>query len=198
MAKKSAKKAAKKSTRKSAARKRTARKPRTPRVAVLIENIFEDMEALYPIYRLREAGVRVDVVGPKKNTVYTSKHGYPLKADTAPTSLKAANYDGVIVPGGYAPDKVRRNAKMVKFVSDMNKAGKLMAAICHGGWVFCEADVMRGKTFTSVGAIKTDCVNAGGKFVNREVVVYENLVTSRVPDDLPAFMREILKKLGVS
>lgn len=193
MARKSVKKSAAKTARKS-----TPRKPRTPRVAVLIENIFEDMEALYPIYRLREAGVRVDVVGPQKNTVYTSKHGYPLKADTSPATLKASLYDGVIVPGGYAPDKVRRNVKMVKFVHDMNKSGKLMAAICHGGWVLCEADVMRGKTFTSVGAIKTDCVNAGGKFVDREVVVDGNLVTSRVPDDLPAFMREILKKLGVS
>ena len=186
MAKKSSKKASKKSARK------------TLRVAVLIENMFEDMEALYPIYRLREAGVRVDVVGPKKDAIYTSKHGYPLKADTAPAALRAGLYDGVIVPGGYAPDKVRRNAKMVKFVSDMNNSGKLMAAICHGGWVLCEADVLRGKTFTSVGAIKTDCVNAGGTFVDREVVVDGNLVTSRIPDDLPVFMREILKALGVS
>jgi protease I len=170
-----------------------AKKPVT--IAVLVENIYEDQEAWYPILRLREAGAKVVVVGPEAGVTYTSKYGYPLKSDIASKSAKAAQFDGVIIPGGYAPDKMRRDKAMVKLVSDLNKAGKLVASICHGPWMMCEADVLRGRRFTCVGAIKTDCVNAGGKFEDAEVVVDGNIITSRTPPDLPAMMREVLKFL---
>lgn len=175
-----------------------AKKPRKIRVAVLAENIYEDLEAWYPILRLREAGVEVVVVGPKAGETYTSKHGYPLKSDIASKDAKASSFDGIVIPGGYAPDKMRRDAKMVKLVRDIFDRGGLVASICHGPWVMCEADILRGKKFTCVGAIKTDCVNAGGTFVDAEAVVDGNLVTSRTPPDLPAMMKACLKVLGVA
>ena len=173
-----------------------AKKP-APRIAVLAENFYEDLEAWYPILRLREAGVEVVVVGPEAGVTYSSKHGYALTSDIASKDAKPAKFDGVIIPGGYAPDKMRRDKAMVKLVADLNKAGKLVASICHGPWLMCEADVLRGKRFTSVGAIKTDCINAGGKYEDKEVVVDGNLITSRTPPDLPAMMREVLKFLKV-
>lgn len=168
------------------------------RVAVLAENIYEDLEAWYPILRLREAGVEVVEVGPEKGVTYTSKHGYALVSDAAAHKVEAADFDGIVIPGGYAPDKMRRNKHMVRLVADINKAGGLVASICHGPWMMCEADVLRGRRFTCVGAIKTDCVNAGGTFEDAEVVVDGNLVTSRTPPDLPAMMRACLKVLGVA
>lgn len=184
MARKAAKKA-RKSTRK------------VPHIAVLAENIYEDLEAWYPILRFREAGCKVTVVGPKKGVVYESKHGYALKSDMAADKAKPSMFDGVVVPGGYAPDKMRRNSHMVKLVKDLDAQGKLVTSICHGPWLLCEADVLRGKKFTCVGAIKTDCVNAGGEFHDKEVVVDGNLVTSRTPPDLPAMMKACLKFLGL-
>lgn len=177
-----------------------AKKTSSPskRVAVLAENIYEDLEAWYPILRLREAGIEVVVVGPEKGVTYTSKHGYPLTSDAGIKDVKASQFDGVIVPGGYAPDKMRRNAAMVKLVADIFKAGKVVASICHGPWMLAEADIMRGKRFTSVSAIKTDIINAGGKYEDAEVVVDGNLVTSRTPPDLPAMMKAVLAVLGVS
>lgn len=167
-------------------------------VAVLVENIYEELELWYPVLRLREAGVKVTIVGPEKGKDYQSKCGYPAKSDAAIKDVKAAQFDGVIVPGGYAPDKIRRYPDMVKLVRDLDKAGKVVASICHGPWVLAEADIVRGRRFTCVGAIKTDIVNAGGKFVDAEVVVDGNLITSRTPPDLPAMMREVLKFLGAA
>ena len=190
MAKKAAKKGARKSARRVGAK--------SPAVAVLAADIFEDLEAWYPILRLREAGVNVTVVGAKKGEEYTGKHGLKLKADIASSTARASSFDGVFIPGGYAPDKMRRDAKMVKLVRDIFNKGGLVASICHGPWVLCEADVLRGKNFTSVGAVKTDCVNAGGKFHNKPVIVDGNLITSRVPGDLPEMMPEVLKFLGVN
>jgi protease I len=176
--------------------KKTSRKP-APRVAVLAENIYEELEAWYPILRLREAGVEVVVVGPEKGVVYTSKHGYPLKSDVAIDSVKSAQFAGVIVPGGYAPDKMRRNAKMVRFVAEIFHRGGVVASICHGPWMLAEADIMRGRNFTCVSAIKTDIINAGGKYHDKEVVVDGKLITSRTPPDLPAMMKAVLKALEV-
>jgi len=168
-----------------------------PLVAVLAEDIYEDLEAWYPILRLREAGVGVVVVGPEADVTYKSKHGYALKSEASIKDMKAKIFDGVIIPGGYAPDKMRRNAAMVKFVRDIFNQGGLVASICHGPWMMCEADILRGRKFTCVGAIRTDCENAGGQFLDQEVVVDGNLVTSRTPPDLPAMMRECLKFLGL-
>ncbi len=163
------------------------------RIAVLAEDLYEDLEAWYPILRLREAGHEVTIVGPEAGVVYTSKHGYPLKSEAGIDQVRAARFDGVIIPGGYAPDKMRRNEKMVRFVSDLFKAQKLVASICHGPWMFCEAGLLKGgKRFTCVGAIKTDCINAGGVYEDAEVVVDGNLISSRTPPDLPALMRAVL------
>jgi protease I len=170
---------------------------KTVRVAVLAENIYEDLEAWYPILRLREAGAEVVVIGPEKGVVYTSKHGYPLKSDMASDKARAKDFAGVIIPGGYAPDKMRRDKAMVRFVRDIFRDGGLVASICHGPWLMCEADILRDRQFTCVGAIKTDCINAGGRFLDREVVVDGNLITSRTPPDLPAMMRECLAFLGL-
>lgn len=176
--------------------KASSKKAAAPKkIACLIENIYEDLEAWYPILRFREAGYTVDIIGPEKGVVYTSKHGYAAQSTHSIDDVKASQYVGVVIPGGYAPDKMRRNKKMVKFVQDINAAGKLMTSICHGPWMLCEADVLRDRDFTSVGAIKTDCINAGGRFHDKEVVVDGNLVTSRTPPDLPAMMKACLEFL---
>jgi len=188
-----------KRVRKTASQSRTRKTTRkAPRIAVLVEELYEDLELWYPVMRLREAGAQATIVGTKKGAVYTSKHGYPAKAEAGMSTARASQFDGVIVPGGYAPDKMRRHKAMVKLVSDIDKKGGLVASICHGPWVLAEADVVKGKKFTSVGAIKTDIINAGGKFRDKEVVVDENLITSRTPPDLPAFMKAILAFLEMA
>jgi protease I len=164
------------------------------RVAILAEDVYEDLELLYPLYRLREAGADVTVVGPQAKT-YTSKHGYPVQADKASSEVDASQFDAVIIPGGFAPDKMRRDPRLVALVRDSFDAGKPVAAICHAGWMLAEADICRGKTLTSVGAIKTDLKNAGAEWVDREVVQDGNLITSRTPADLPAFCRTIIEAL---
>lgn len=178
-----------------AAKRAAANSTKSRRVAVLAENIYEDLEAWYPILRLREAGHEVVVVGPEAGVVYTSKHGYPLKSDKAIRQVKASQFDGLVIPGGYAPDKMRRDPLMVKFVADIFKAGKPVASICHGPWMMAEADIVRGRRFTCVSAIKTDIINAGGTYVDAEVVVDGPLITSRTPPDLPAMMKALLAAL---
>ena len=165
------------------------------RVAILVEDLYQDQEVWYPYFRLKEAGVEVTVVGTKK-LEFKSKHGYPISADVTIDKVSADQFDGVVVPGGYAPDILRRFAEVNRFVSAMDRQGKLIAAICHAGWVLVSADVLRGKTATGFFAIKDDLVNAGATYVDREVVRDGNLVTSRTPDDLPAFMRTFLEALA--
>jgi protease I len=157
------------------------------RIAMLVEQQYQEMEIWYPLYRLREAGARVVTVGPVAGAVYPSKVGYPCKADMSWDEAKASDFDGVIAPGGFAPDFIRRHVNAINFVKDIEKQGKLVAAICHGPWVLCSADVLRGKRATSFFAIKDDVVNAGAIWEDSEVVRDGNLVTSRKPDDLPAF-----------
>ncbi len=166
------------------------------RVAVLVEEIYEDLELWYPTLRLREAGAEVKIVGPKAGEVYKSKHGYPAKADLSMDDVNAADFDALVIPGGYAPDKMRRHPAMLHFVRTMHEAGKPIAFICHAGWVPISAGIVRGRTVTSVSAIKDDLVNAGARWVDQEVVVDGNLITSRTPPDLPAFCRELIKVLG--
>ena len=164
------------------------------RVAILVEDLYQDLEVWYPYYRLKEAGVDVVVVGTGKRD-YTGKYGYPISADATANQVSAGEFDGVIVPGGYAPDLLRRFPKVVQFVSEAHERRKVIGAICHAGWVLCSADVLRGKTATCFSAIKDDVVNAGATYVDREVVRDGNLITSRTPDDLPAFMRVFLEAL---
>ncbi len=167
---------------------------RAKRVAILVEDLYQDQEVWYPYYRLKEAEVEVITVGTGKSE-YKSKHGYPLIPDTSADQVSVKDVDGLIVPGGYAPDILRRFPAVIQFVKEVHRQGKVLGAICHAGWVLCSADVLRGKTVTCFSAIRDDVVNAGATYVDREVVRDGNLITSRKPDDLPAFMRTFLEAL---
>ncbi|MDT8444298.1 MAG: type 1 glutamine amidotransferase domain-containing protein [Desulfuromonadales bacterium] len=164
------------------------------KIAVLVEQLYEDLELWYPVLRFREAGATVHIVGPKKEA-YSSKHGYAAKADLAAERTKVKDLDAVVIPGGYAPDHMRRHPAMVDLVREASKAGKVVAAICHGGWMLCSAGVLKGRKATCYFSIKDDLVNAGADYVDEEVVQDGNLITSRFPDDLPAFCRTIIKAL---
>ncbi|MFN0205888.1 MAG: type 1 glutamine amidotransferase domain-containing protein [Planctomycetota bacterium] len=160
-------------------------------IAILIEDYYEDLELQYPRLRLLEAGFRPVIAGPGRG-VYKGKNGYPQREDITFDALDAANFAGVIIPGGWAPDRIRRSKKVLEFVANIHLSGKLVASICHGPWVLVSAKILNNKNMTCVEAIRDDVVNAGARWSNKEVVVDRNLITSRIPDDLPAFMREIL------
>jgi len=159
------------------------------RIALLVDNHYQEMEVWYPFYRFVEAGAEVVAAGAKAGETYTSKFGYPIASSKSYEDLKAADFDGVVIPGGYAPDIIRRYPRALQFVRDMDAQGKLVAAICHAGWVLCSAGILKGRKATCFFAIKDDVVNAGATYQDAEVVVDRNLVTSRKPDDLPAFCR---------
>ncbi len=163
------------------------------KIAVLIEDHFNEFELIYPYYRLKEAGFESVLVGPEKKT-YNSKAGLAIPAEISINDAK--EFDGVVIPGGYAPDLLRRNQKILDFVKKMFDEEKLVAAICHGGWVLISAHTVNGVTLTGSYAIKDDLKNAGAKYVDEKVVVDENLITSRSPSDLPFFTKEIVKFLG--
>ncbi len=165
------------------------------RVAVLVEDIYQDLEVWYPYLRLKEAGHEVYTIGTGRSKIYRSKHGYEIQEDLSIVEAAKRDFDAVIIPGGYAPDILRRYDEVNAFVRTLFEKGKVVASICHGGWVLISAGILKGKTATSFFAIKDDMVNAGAKFVDEEVAVDGNLITSRKPEDLPAFMRAILKQL---
>ena len=165
------------------------------RAVVLVENNYQEMEVWYPFYRLQEAGLEVIAAGREAGKTYTSKLGYPITSTQSISSLQAAEFDAVVVPGGYAPDYLRSYPEVLKFVQGMDAAGKVVAAICHAGWVLCSAGILKGRHATSFINIKDDMVNAGAIWEDSEVVVDKNLVTSRKPADLPAFLQGILKLL---
>ena len=158
------------------------------RIAIFVDQMYQEMEVWYPYYRLIEEGAEVHLVGDQAGKTYLSKHGYPALSVKSYTDLNAADYDGVVAPGGYAPDFIRRHAKANQFIAEINRQGKLVAAICHGLWCCVSADVLRGRHCTSFFSIKEDVCNAGGLWEDSEVVVDANLVSSRKPDDLPAFV----------
>ena len=164
------------------------------KVAVLAEEMYQEMELWVPYYRLKEGGAEVQVVAPEKKT-YKSKLGYPVNADVAASEVSAKDFDGVVIPGGYAPDLMRRHKAVLDLVKGCFDQGKPVAAICHAGWVPISAGILKGKTATCFFAIKDDMINAGARYVDQEVVVDGNLITSRKPDDLPAFCRELVKAL---
>lgn len=166
------------------------------RVAMLAEENYEDLELWYPVLRMREAGAVVQIVGTGSASTYASKHGYPATVNTAANEVSAADFDAVIVPGGFAPDRLRRYPAVLKLVREAHAQGKVVAAICHAGWVLISAGILRGKRATCVPAIKDDVVNAGAIYLDEEVVVDGNLVTSRTPADLPAFCRALIVGMG--
>jgi protease I len=157
------------------------------RIAILVDVLYQEMEVWYPYYRLKEAGAEVLFVGAEAGKTYGSKLGYPATADRGYSGVQAADYDGVIAPGGFAPDYIRRHTEATRFVHEIHLANKLVAAICHGPWVLCSSNVLNGRKATSFFAIKDDVIHAGAEWSDAEVVVDGNLVTSRKPEDLPAF-----------
>jgi protease I len=163
------------------------------KIAILVDNVYQELEVWYPLLRFQEAGAEVVTVGATAGQTYTSKLGYPAKADISYDTAKAADFDGVVIPGGYAPDHIRRHPKAIEFVRQIDKAGKLVASICHGPWVLCSTGTLKGRRVTCFLAIKDDVVNAGARYEDAEVVVDDNLVTSRKPEDLPAFCRAAIE-----
>jgi protease I len=162
------------------------------KIAILVEKIYEDLELQYPRLRLKEAGHTVEIIGPKAGETYTGKWGYPQKSEKAASDVKASDYQLIVIPGGSSPDHMRRDAGMVKLVRDAAAKNIPMAAICHGPWMMCSTDVLRGRRCTSYMSIVDDVRNAGGKWVDEACVVDGPIITSRTPDDLPAFMKAIL------
>src|SRR5713226_3616983 len=157
------------------------------RAAVLVEQMYQEMEVWYPIYRLKEAGCKVTIIGPEAGQNYPSKLGYPVKSDKAAKDVLADDFDLVVIPGGYAPDHLRRCEPMIRLVSTMAEQGKVVAAICHGPWVLCSTQALKGRKATCFFAIKDDVINAGAKYTDAEVVRDDNIITSRKPSDLPSF-----------
>jgi protease I len=162
------------------------------RAAVLIGPLFEDTEATYPYYRLQEAGAEVELIGLEGGATVTGKHGQPLVTDVAASDASAADLDLLVIAGGFGPDKLRVDEGVKSLVRTMHEQGKPIAFICHAGWVPISAGILQGRRATSVPAIADDMRNAGVEWEDSEVVVDGNLVSSRRPPDLPAFMRELI------
>ena len=161
----------------------------------MVAEQYQVMEVWFPYYRFREAGILCDFVAVEANKEYPSKEGYPCRSTVAAKNAKAGDYDCILVPGGFAPDFMRRNNDMIKFANDMVNADKIIAAICHGAWLLCSTKIYKGKTATCYLSVRDDIINAGAKYVDEECVVDGNLITARKPDDLPAFCSAILKAL---
>ena len=161
---------------------------------LLVEKDFQDQEVMEPLNALKEAGHDVVVAGGGEKT-YKGKLGGTIDTDGHIKDYNASDFDAVVIPGGWAPDYMRRVPYFVAFVKEMSKQDKVIASICHGGWILASAEIINGKKLTSFMAIKDDLVHAGANYVDEEVVVDGKLITSRKPSDIPAFCREILKQL---
>ena len=167
------------------------------KVAFVLADNFEDSEFRVPYDRLRDAGHEATVIGTEADKEVKGKQGEEtFTPETTPDQVNAADFDALVIPGGYAPDKLRMDENVVKFVKDFSSSHKPVAAICHAGWLLAEADVVKGRTVTSYPSIRTDLVNAGAEWVDKEVVVDGNLITSRDPDDLDAFCSSILEAVA--
>jgi protease I len=166
------------------------------RVAFILDEMFEDSEFKYPYDRTKEAGHDTVVIGLEKGKTVAGKKGKEeITTDAAISEVSPEDFDALVIPGGYSPDKIRSDRNMVEFTRAMASSGKPVAAICHAGWMLAEADVIKGKTVTSWPSIKTDLVNSGANWVDQEVVEDENLITSRKPDDLEAFTKVLLSQV---
>lgn len=165
------------------------------KVAFIMDNIFEDSEFQVPYDKVREAGHEAVIVGMEAGKELTGKNGTKATVDKGSSEVSADEFDAIVVPGGYSPDKVRTDEKLVALTRAVHEANKPIAAICHAGWMLAEADLVRGRTVTSFKSIKTDLKNAGANWVDEEVVEDGNLITSRTPADLPAFVSALLNQL---
>ncbi len=168
------------------------------KILIITENGFEDRELMYPYYRFQEAGYHVVVVGPRAKETYNGEYGLKITADLSPAEVNVDDYGGVIIPGGRAPDRMRRDKGLVRLVKGAVDKGKLIAAVCHGPQLLIEADVVRGRRMTCFMSVATDLKNAGALYEDKSVVIDGKFVTSRSPADLPDFCREALRVLGRS
>jgi len=163
------------------------------KILALIAPLFEEMELLYPVYRLREAKHTVHIVGEKTKTAYKGKNGYLVTSDLSFDEVKSTDYAGVVIPGGFAPDKLRRIPAVLSCVKEMDEAQKPIGFICHGGWVPISAKILKGKRATGTTAIKDDLENAGAIWEDTPIVIDGHLISSRTPHDLPDFGRALVE-----
>ena len=168
------------------------------RILTLVGDAYEDLELWYPKLRLEEAGAHVTVAGSAEGRTYAGKHGYPCMSDAAIGDMKASDFHGIVIPGGWMPDHLRRNASLLNLVRALAASGRLVAAICHGGWIPISAGVYRGVRVTGSPGIQDDLVNAGALWEDMPVVVDRHFVSSRKPADLPAFMAAIVELLAAA
>jgi protease I len=166
------------------------------RILVFVGDIYEDLELWYPKLRMIEAGAQVVVAGPEAGRTYAGKNGYPCRSDASLAEVSAEAFDGLIIPGGFMPDKLRRDPQVLNLVRDFDSAEKPIAAVCHGGWIAISAGVYRGVRVTGSPGIKDDLINAGAIWEDAPVVIDRHFVSSRKPDDLPDFCRGILQVMA--
>ena len=168
------------------------------KILIFVDNIFEDLELLYPRLRLMEEGAKVVIAGPKAKEIYKSKHDYPCQADIAFQDVRVEEFDALVIPGGYAPDKMRRHQAAIEIVRKFHQQQKPIAFICHAGWVPVSANVLKGVKCTSFYSIKDDMINAGANWVDEPVVVDRHFISSRTPEDLPYFCPALIDELAKS
>jgi len=166
------------------------------KILLFVEDLYEDLELWYPKLRLEEAGMFVTVAGPQADKIYRGKNGYPCRADASLNGINEKEYIGLVIPGGFAPDKLRRLPEVLELTRYFMQSNKLVAHICHAGWIPVSADIVRGFRCTSTPGIKDDLINAGAEWVDESVVVDRNMISSRRPADLPDFCREIISFLN--
>ncbi|MEF8793811.1 type 1 glutamine amidotransferase domain-containing protein [Thiohalorhabdus sp.] len=165
------------------------------RVGLFVADLFEDIEAYYPYYRLAEEGAHVTVVGPSARS-YQGKRGMTMEADAALEDIGSWDFGALVLPGGYAPDHLRRHQRLLDLVAEADQADKPIAAICHAGWVLVSAGILKKRRVTGFWSIRDDLVNAGAEYEDSDVVRDGNLITSRYPNDLGAFCRTLIEALS--
>lgn len=165
------------------------------KVLAVVDELFEDLELMYPVLRMQAAGIEVVFAGAEKGYIYTGKYGYPCQVSHQVQDMRHEEFQGVLIPGGFAPDRLRRHTAVLDFVHNMDRSKKMIAFICHGGWVPISAKILKGRTATGTRAIKDDLENAGACWEDSPVVIDEHLISSRTPLDLPQFGEAIVKML---
>ncbi len=166
------------------------------RILIFVDDVYEDLELWYPKLRLEEAGAKVVVAGPAGGSIYAGKHGYPCKSDAAIADMKESDFTGLVIPGGFMPDKLRRDPHVLKLTRDFHTKGKMIAFICHAGWIPISAKILKGVRATSTPGIRDDMENAGVTWVDESAVTDRHFITARRPPDLPDFMKAVLEFLG--
>lgn len=162
---------------------------------MFVANEYEDLELQYPKIRMREAGAQVTIAGPEAKQTYKGKHGYPCQSDISFNDVNVNDFDALIIPGGYAPDKIRALPKVIEITRKFHEQEKLIAFICHAGWIPVSAKILKGVKCTSYFTIKDDMINAGANWVDEAVVEDRHFISSRFPDDLPQFCPAIVRYL---